>query len=223
MKRAVFFLVLFVGTALGNLTGLIFDYPTLAMGCKAALMPLLFLYAQTQEPTNKKLFMALFFSWLGDLFLIPDGELFFILGIGSFWGAQVCYIQLILRALNSRLKNELQVQKLKSSASVYLLYLILMLLLLMPLMGTLKLPVAVYATTLCLVGYLSVQYHLVMERKTGILLVWGVLLFILSDSMIAFDAFYFTAPVFKSWIMATYIPAQFLIVRHFTHHSIHSL
>ena len=167
--------------------------------------------------------MALFFSWLGDLFLIPDGELFFILGIASFWAAQVCYIQLILRALNSRLKDKLHFQKLKSSASVYLLYLILMLSFLLPLMGTLKLPVALYATTLCLVGYLSIQYYNAKEKKTGILLVWGVLLFVFSDSMIAFDAFYFNTPVFKSWIMATYIPAQFLIVKHFSYNPNRSL
>ena len=46
-------------------------------------------------------------------------------------------------------------------------------------------------------------------KQTKILAL-GTLLFALSDSMIAFDAFYFEHPQFY-WIMATYIPAQFCI------------
>lgn len=222
MKKTFFYLGLFISASLGNLTGLIFEYPAMAMGCKAALMPFLFLYTQSLAPKNKKLFMALLFSWLGDLFLIPEGTLFFSLGIASFWGAQICYIQLILRGLNSNIKAEFHPKRLNISASIYTLYLLFMLVLLLPLMGAMKIPVTIYATTLSLVGYLSIQYYNFKERKTGIVLVWGVLLFILSDSMIALDAFYFSTPVFKSWIMATYIPAQFLIAYHFIKNPTHS-
>lgn len=216
MNKTLLFLALFGAVSLGNIAGLVFDYQTIAVGCKVALMPCLFLYAQSLKPNNKKLYTALFFSWLGDLFLIPEGTLFFILGIASFWGAQTQYIQLILNRLNTSLKEQFHLEKLKSSASIYLLYLLLMLILLLPLMGPLKIPVAVYAFTLCMVGYLSVQYYNHANGKRGTLLILGALLFILSDSMIAFDAFYFDTPVFKSWIMITYIPAQFFIVKHFT-------
>ena len=219
MNRTTFFLGLFLIIAIGNLAGRFFDVNSLAVGCKILLMPSLFLYAQSIAPTNKKLFLALFFSWLGDLFLIPEGKLFFILGIAGFWGAQIHYILLLLEALKSPLKKQFSLQKLSTKASIYFLYLLLMLMLLLPLMGTLQLPVALYASTLCVVGYLSVQLYETKKEKTVRTLVLGILLFIISDSMIAFDAFYFDRPLFMGWVMATYIPAQFLIVNYFVKNS----
>ena len=46
-------------------------------------------------------------------------------------------------------------------------------------------------------------------------LLFGVSLFIVSDSMIAFDAFYSKENIFDFLVMDTYIPAQFLICNYF--------
>ena len=41
---------------------------------------------------------------------------------------------------------------------------------------------------------------------------WGAILFILSDSLIALNKFTVDIPLSKTWIMATYMGAQYLIV-----------
>jgi uncharacterized membrane protein YhhN len=43
---------------------------------------------------HKKIFIALFFSWLGDVFLmfVFKHELFFLAGLGSFLVAHIIYI-----------------------------------------------------------------------------------------------------------------------------------
>jgi uncharacterized membrane protein YhhN len=60
-------------------------------------------------------------------------------------------------------------------------------------------------------GFLGVLLWVEEKTKTAIYLATGCLLFVLSDSMIAFDAFYFSEAFFTHWIMITYVPAQFLI------------
>ncbi|MGB0376648.1 MAG: lysoplasmalogenase family protein [Flavobacteriaceae bacterium] len=40
-------------------------------------------------------------------------------------------------------------------------------------------------------------------------------LFVLSDTMIAFNSFYFDSEFFGGWVMATYLSAQALIISYF--------
>ena len=91
-----------------------------------------------------------------------------------------------------------------------------MLVLMSPRLGVLKIPVTFYALTLCVTGFLGVLMAIEKKTQTALFLAIGCLLFVISDSMIAFDAFYFSQKVFGPWVMATYIPAQFLIATFFS-------
>ena len=90
-------------------------------------------------------------------------------------------------------------------------YLIFILQLMWSRLGVLLVPVSLYATTLTVTGFLGLLMAAENRYKQTKILALGTLLFALSDSMIAFDAFYFERPQFTYWIMATYIPAQFCI------------
>ena len=80
-----------------------------------------------------------------------------------------------------------------------------------PRLGVLQIPVTFYAFTLCTTGFLGVLTAIEKGIKSALFLALGCMLFVISDSMIAFDAFYFSEKIFGPWVMATYIPAQFLI------------
>ena len=69
-------------------------YTDIAFYFKPWLVPsLLLLFAANKfEYLNKKLVIALFFSTLGDVFLMSEGSLFFILGLSSFLIAHLAYI-----------------------------------------------------------------------------------------------------------------------------------
>ena len=71
---------------------------------KPILVPLLAAFYYHQD-SSEIFFVALFFSWLGDVFLIGDGELFFLAGIFSFWGAQLIYLYLIYKEIKLPLKE----------------------------------------------------------------------------------------------------------------------
>ncbi len=74
-------------------------------GFKWLLMPLLalFYYQSISKPISsfhKKMFLAIFFSWLGDVFLIygeAGKEIFFLLGLVSFLIAHVMYVLTFLQ------------------------------------------------------------------------------------------------------------------------------
>ena len=191
--------------------GQVLQIDLLAHGSKTLIIPALMGYVWNSYSPTKLYLMALFFSWLGDLFLIPSGTAFFITGIAAFWITQLLYCRLILKHLEGNLWEQLK--KKKALLPVLLLsgYLITMLVLMFPRLGVLEIPVTFYAFTLCTTGFLGVLTAIEKGIKSALFLALGCMLFVISDSMIAFDAFYFSEKIFGPWVMATYIPAQFLI------------
>jgi uncharacterized membrane protein YhhN len=165
---------------------------------------------------SKKIFLvALLFSWVGDLLLMGEGPLFFLLGILSFWVAQLFYLYFINKEIELPL-NEFFFSK-KGLISLLLFggYFLGTMSLLSSKLGALTIPVSGYAITLASIGVAAMLLWMTKKNNKTFALFAGVLLFIVSDSMIAFNTFYFEKNIFGFWVMATYIPAQFLICNYF--------
>ena len=194
-----------------------FGYSLLASGTKILIIPSLALWAFQGNHPSKKLGWALFFSWLGDLFLIPDGTAYFIAGILAFWLAQIMYCSMMIVYFEGTLLQQFRKKKALLPLIALGGYLIFILSLMWDRLGSLQLPVGLYATTLTLTGFLGVLMATENRYTHAKTLALGTLLFAFSDSMIAFDAFYFEHPRLTYWIMATYIPAQFCIAQFFVH------
>lgn len=143
---------------------------------------------------------ALAFSWAGDVLLMGDGDLFFVLGLLAFLGAQVCYIvgfrpYAVLGPLRRRPWLGLP----------YLAYGVALLVLLWPDLGSLALPVTVYAAALVAMALLATGVSPVTAT--------GAILFMLSDSLIALTSLSDVLPDAAGWwIMPTYVLGQLLIV-----------
>ena len=214
MNKKQLLLSFFVAAASANIWGQITGQFALAAVSKVLIIPALAALTVTEGSPPKKYLLALFFSWLGDSFLILDGVLYFALGIGSFWGAQLLYCTLILKELKGGLFAQFKKKNTLGYGTVFLLYLIGMLAIITPSLQELKIPVTLYAATLCITGFLGLACAIESHSSTAKLLAIGCVLFIVSDSMIAFDAFYFDEKKFGYWIIATYVPAQYFISRH---------
>ena len=83
--------------------GQVLQIDLLAHGSKTLIIPALMGYVWNSYSPTKLYLMALFFSWLGDLFLIPSGTAFFIKGIAAFWITQLLYCRLMLKHLEGNL------------------------------------------------------------------------------------------------------------------------
>jgi uncharacterized membrane protein YhhN len=142
--------------------------------------------------------IALLFAWGGDILLSAPGDTGFIIGLGLFMLAHAAYLVLFLRPLRDR--------GIPPLALAYVPWWAALLVLLAPHLGVLLLPVAVYG----LVLGASSAAALASTRIVAV----GALLFLLSDTLLAFKLFY---PGFQLWqqdaiIMVGYIAGQGLII-----------
>jgi uncharacterized membrane protein YhhN len=181
---------------------------------KPLIIPLLAVFYYNKQ-AGKLFLIALGCSWLGDLFLMGESRLFFLLGIFSFWGAQLCYLYLIVKEIQLPFKKLFLSKEILLPLILFGSYFVGTMSLLGTKLGMLSFPVSGYALTLATIGAVSMLLWRKKKSLKTLALLFGVVLFIISDSMIAFNTFYFQENIFDFWIMATYIPAQFLICNYF--------
>ncbi len=200
-------LLLFISVGIIDLFAIYFEKQTLIYVVKPLLMLSLFWYYKANTTTvNKWFVLGLFFSFLGDVFLLGKGELFFILGLASFLIAHLFYITMVAKLLVKTTFKEV------ISVSIpYVLIFILLLNLLYEHLGGMKIPVIIYALVISVLGTVSLLLFIQKKTDTYLLLVIGVFIFIVSDSVLAINMFYQKEAYFSLVIMLTYVLAQFLI------------
>ncbi|MBP8155775.1 MAG: lysoplasmalogenase [Leadbetterella sp.] len=194
--RIAFFIVLIVEIYFSTT-----QQNTLVKFTKPLLMPLLMLLAFQLNIKERNLYIALFFSLLGDVFLMFGGELYFMLGLVSFLLAHVFYILLFKSQFKFNLLRALPFAAATLSYFMFIKE---------EIDQNLLIPVSVYCIVITLMGIFAAG------RKTNYfsfnLVLIGSILFIISDSLIAFNKFYSPLPASSFWVMSTYGLAQFLIV-----------
>lgn len=215
-------LVLYALAGVINLTVEYFTCDIARYISKVALMPLLMLYLfqQTKKIKSFKfIYAALFFSWLGDIFLMfprasynaQVAQNLFIAGLVSFLIAHVNYIISFLKEINKQNRVSLIVEK-PYLVLPFLLYLFLLLCFLFPSLGVMKVPVSIYGVCITLMLIFAFNRKNLVIKKSFYLVFMGAILFILSDSLIAIDVFYQKMEWHRTAIMLTYIIAQYLII-----------
>ena len=204
-------LILFSADAILHLITTVYSIPTLNLITKPLLMILLAGYfvsliGNADQKFKIIILLALLFSWFGDTFLMlqRDNPLFFILGLGSFLFAHIAYI-VGFKKFNARAPISIQA----SVSIVFFLYTIALLYVLWDGLVDMKIPVVLYAIVLTIMGVVGV----IKNYRVNNLIVVGVMLFIVSDSMIAYDKFVEPITSSRFLIMSSYILAQFLIIR----------
>jgi uncharacterized membrane protein YhhN len=197
-----------------ELAAIIFKLESVRIISKPLLMILLILgvAASKIRPTAFKylLLAALFFSWLGDLFLLFDEahSLYFIGGLLSFLIAHLFYIILFVK-----MKTILNPRSTINKRAVFflLLYVGILFVLLYPKLGALKIPVILYALVLASMLIASL-YACSLSKRWQNACIIGALLFLLSDSILALNKFQNPFPTASFLIMLTYGLAQLFIV-----------
>ncbi len=222
MKNSSITIMLFYWAAL------IFDCALIVSGAeeyryftKLLLMPLLFAMMVSEIENTKKwwsvriMAVALLFSLIGDALLInPDATVFqFMGGIAAFWVVQACYILFFYRKRPFRQKDA---TFLFFAVIVILAYFVILHYLMWEKLerAHLQIPVIIYSLTIgfMLLCAFNINNSNSLNKLGVMFFIPGALLFIISDSLIALNQFYFVKPVSGVLVMGTYGVAQFLIV-----------
>jgi uncharacterized membrane protein YhhN len=170
---------------------------------KPLLMILLAAYVYAghlNSASQRALLFTLLYAWLGDVFLLVPGNnpLFFQLGLASFLLMQVAYIRQFVGF------GALTWSWWSIPVLVYVFGFLAYLYPVLP--AALLGPVIVYALALGAMLYFAFQLRVSA-------LTWGAILFVLSDSLLAFAKFKFEYPWNSFAVMSTYILAQLLLIQ----------
>jgi uncharacterized membrane protein YhhN len=203
--------------AIADITGIAFNLTTLHFIAKPLLIPALLLglfFSKSAVPGKNLLLAGLFFSWMGDVFLLLEykNALFFIFGLASFLTTHIFYIIYFLKI---RSANISVLKKHPILIALVLGYGITLVWQLYPHLGDLKLPVIVYATVICTMLLCSLHVFLKVNRKSALYFLLGAAVFVISDSLLAIDKFYQPFAYAGVFIILTYCAAQYFIVQGF--------
>ena len=212
MKKTIW-ITLFLLVLLVNLIAVYSNSESLQFITKPLLMPLLAIYLLLRTNTinsNLKgwIFLALFFSWAGDIFLLLEerGSNFFLFGLSAFLVAQVFYIVFFH---NIRMREYI-----RGNALLLLLVIVyysVLINVLSPYLGNMKLPVRIYGVVLSFMLMLAMHTMLGKNKKAALWMTMGAILFVVSDSLLAFNKFFSAFNNAGVVTMLTYGLAQLFI------------
>jgi hypothetical protein len=203
----LFFLALCV-----HLYAIVAQMPTIRTISKCLLLPLLIIYLTVSTPNTtaikKMALLALFFSWLGDVVLLSEGN-FFVLGMLAFTMAHVRNGKILVRLQAFQLTGATWIGLGLALGTISLVYYFLQYSL-----GTFLIPVVVYMVFISTVWVLSFNLTNHPKYKAAAInfFIPGMFLFVFSDGILAFNKFLLHQPErWDIWVMLTYALAQWLL------------
>ncbi|RTL61022.1 MAG: lysoplasmalogenase [Sphingobacteriales bacterium] len=210
-KSAIYFLLFWLAVA-ADLSIIVTGNESLRFYAKPLLMPLLMLALISSTPGKfssiRLIVIGLFFSFLGDVFLMWDK--YFIPGLICFLLTHVFYIIYFFRLASkhgSYLKKNLWL------ILPLAVYAIGMVWFLFPKLGALATPVAIYAAVISTMLAACINLYEQIQKSAYTFYIAGAFFFVISDSLLAINKFYQSFPFAGIVIMSTYVLAQYLIVR----------
>lgn len=169
---------------------------------------------KSAQKLNMAFLSALFFSLLGDVFLMPYFDNF-ILGLVFFLISHLFYIRVFVAG------NKNSILPVLKQSPIFLIGILsifigLLSVLLPSVFGlnslVLTFAVPLYALVLVLMVLSAFVYSRIHLVHSGRLVLLGGLLFLVSDSLLALNKFSFEIPNSPFWVMGTYVMAQWFIV-----------
>ena len=160
---------------------------------------------------TSKVMIGLLFSLIGDIalmFAAKDSN-FFMLGLGAFLIAHIFYIAAFY--LDSTNKIEVHRRYITPIFMVFGFYCFSYYYVLSPYLGELNLPVLFYSIAIALMGIMAALRYGKTNFKSFSWILTGAVLFIISDSILAYNKFVEPLEISDILIMSTYMLAQFLI------------
>ena len=187
--------------------------------CKPlATVLLLLLAARAVAPVSARyrgtILLGLLFSLLGDIFLMLPMDLF-LAGLGAFLLAHLCYLSAFFAGSDARTRL--------TSIAVFAVFGVANLAGLLPrLESAMRVPVIAYVIALLLMAGFALARARSWRAREGAasavaasarLAAIGAALFVVSDTLLAWNRFGGGIPLASLWVLATYFIAQWYIAR----------
>lgn len=208
----IFWVIALLGIIVISLDLTLLDYIFKPLLIPVLLVALVLRQGRTKG--SKKIFIALIFSFLGDVLLLFEKQdsIFFILGLACFLITHIFYIAYfwqIKQAGPSPIKDHPYI------IVLILLYVATLFYLLWPNLKELKIAVTIYGVIISIMLYLSLCIPYKIGKIVSRLFVIGAISFVVSDSLLALNKFYKPFPFAAILIRISYCYAQYMLVKAF--------
>ena len=137
-----------------------------------------------------------------------EGELYFIIGLISFLLAHLLFINIVIKEIK---KNTIKI--IIIAAFPFVIVFSLLIFRLKNSLGEMLFPVIIYGLTIATFGTVSLINFREKKSMKSIFMLFGAIIFMVSDSVLAINKFYEQAHIFEIIVMATYVLAQYFIYR----------
>ncbi|PCI06319.1 MAG: hypothetical protein COB81_00790 [Flavobacteriaceae bacterium] len=203
-------LLIFIIVASLDMLGIVFKIEILRLVFKPLiLLSLIALYkVSTRKQINKIYVLAMVFSFLGDVFLLFEGELFFMLGLGSFLIAHLFFIKVVIAWW-----KEVKLKKVLITAIPFGILVAGLILFLKDDLGEMLIPVIVYAMVIGAFGTVATVLYKQQKTTHALTMMLGAFVFMSSDTILSVNLFYKPMMLFNILVMITYVLAQYLIYK----------
>lgn len=171
----------------------LYNYAKALTTVLVVLVPVLF-PRKTSKKYRNLIVLGLLFCLVGDVFLLDDA--YFIAGLASFLVGHLVFTYAFLS-----LKG---FQKKYGIFSVLLLIGFSYFYYLKPSLGEITIPVGIYILVIVLMNWQALSLYVLEKSKIFLMISIGAILFLISDSILAFDKFKEPFPFAGVLILATY-------------------
>ncbi|GIV33868.1 MAG: hypothetical protein KatS3mg031_1403 [Chitinophagales bacterium] len=203
-----------------HLASLLLVYDILSSVTKPLLMPVLILWylSATRGHRSQLHYImtgAFVFSWVGDVLLMKKDELFLLGGLGAFLITHLLYIGVFTKEVKEAGRDMILKRKPWLALPFIGLTAGMIILIFNHLEASMKLPVVVYALVITVMVIMAIARYGNVDYRSFQSVLLGAMLFMISDSLIALDRFYFKGHLWQAdfFIMTLYISGQFLIAK----------
>lgn len=159
----------------------------------------------------KRIFAGLLFGLFGDVFLMYEDvdPYFFMFGLTSFLIGHLLYISAFY--LDYKWSPSIEKKYTRIAIVVFGVFCVAFYLFLRPYLGDMKIPVLIYAFVISLMAIMAVNRKGRVNTLSFNLIFYGAILFLISDSILAYNKFVSPFAYSGIGIMATYMLAQYCI------------
>jgi len=161
---------------------------------------------------HKRIFTGLIFALAGDLLLgyVSTNDSYFIYGLASFLLCHLFYTSAFY--LDFKSAPELDKKGARISILICAVVVISYYFFLRAHLGPMKLPVMVYMLVISMMVMMASFRNQRVNSSSFKLILFGAMFFVLSDAILAYNKFVQPIDFADTWIMATYMIAQYLII-----------
>lgn len=164
---------------------------------------------------NQAIYFILFFYMLGNLMVFNSDFYYFTSGLIAYWGAAILMNFTLNRELTEPFSVAIKKPIFYLPFTIYGIYWVIIMVFIKPFLGTLFIPIFIYALTLSLTCAMSIGVYLHSKSKSTLYFAIGLIVLTLTASVMGINRFYLGSSTLYAFEVLLYAPTLYFINKYF--------